>query len=526
MSYAALYKGTVPIIQLALGDGGDDDPVWTRPAWPPLADLTPTNNVFTGVYGVYALDSNFVSLLVATDSGTYTVDWGDGTTPDSGIASGVRADHTYDYASITASVVGDFKTVVVTVTSQGGNITTFNLQQKNPLNATVSESPVRLDWLDIAINASAMTSLIIGSSSSTLRLTALEQVKIYNHSITNMTSMFQSCVSLQSVISLNTVLVTDMTNMFNSCTSLTTVSLFNTSSVTTMNGMFNGCVSLQNVPLFNTVSVIDMTSMFQGCRSLKSVPLFNTSAVTNMTSMFQLCNLLQSLPLFDTSAVGNMNLAFATCVSLTAIPLFNTASVTVMTSTFLGCRNLRGVPLLNTASVIDMTSMFNACRSLKSVPLLDTSSVITMTSMFQGCISLITVPLFNTISVTSMSSMFRDCTSLTTVPLFNTASVTATNNMFNGCSSLSIIPPFNTAAVITTSLMFSTCPSLSQGRTNGLRYGISYSSCKLSAAALNDIFTGLGTASGAQTITITSNPGTTTCTKTIATAKGWTVSPP
>jgi hypothetical protein len=76
------------------------------------------------------------------------------------------------------------------------------------------------------------------------------------------------------------------------------------------------------------------------------------------------------------------------------------------------------------------------------------------------------------------------------------------------------------------SSIFLNCSSLCQGRTNGIRFAISYAFCKLSAAALNDIFTGLGTASGTQTISVLANPGRAGLTASeiaIATGKGWTV---
>ena len=498
MSYSTVYVGTSPVLYL----NSVTDDFWIRPAWPPLADLTPLNNTFTAVYGVDSTDSNFVSLLVVTDGGTYTVDWGDGTTPDSGIVSGVQANHTYDYSSITASLVGQYKPVVVTVTAQGGNITTFDLQRKNPLNISTAASVI--NWLDIAINASAMTSLIIGKATTIVTLTDLQQVKIYNHSITNMNSVFYGCSSLQSI------------------------PLFNTSSVTNMTSMFQNCSSLTCIPLFNTSSVNDMTSMFTGCSSLQSVPLFNTSAVTTMRSMFQSCRSLQSVPLFNTAALNDTAFMFQSCFSLRSVPLFDTSTVTTMESMFNGCTSLTNVPLFDTAAVTFMLNMFRNCSSLQSLPSFVTSAVNSMEYMFSGCSSLRSVPSFNTAAVTSMFSMFTTCSSLRSVPSFNTAAVGNMTSMFQNCSSLSVVPTFNTAAISSTSFIlgiFSGCPSLCQGRTDGLRFTISYAGCKLSAAALNDIFTGLGTASGAQTITITGNPGEATCNKTIATAKGWTVVP-
>lgn len=483
MSYAALYKGTTPIIRLAAGSGGGAP--WVRPAWPALADLTSTDNVFTGIYGVDSTDSNFVALLVATDSGTYTVDWGDGTT-DTGIASNVQANHTYDYATIAASVVGEFKPVVVTVTTSGGNITTFDLGIDNPLGAIGSES---LNWLDIAINASAMTSLKICvnlTGSLVVRQNSIEKITIHNNSITDMSYMFSNLVSLQSIsLLMDTTLVNNMNAMFSGCRSLKIVPLLDTSAVTNMANMFNICSSLQAVPLYNTGLVNNMSSMFSGCSFLRSVPLFNTVAVTNMSNMFSNCSSLESVPLFNTGLVNNMSGMFQNCTYLQSVPFFNTVAVT------------------------NMSNMFNGCYTLKSIPF------------------------FNTAAVTNMSGMFSSCSGLISVPFFNTAAVNGTafgdgmQNMFNSCFSLKIIPLFNTSALINRSSVnsiFANCPSLCQGRTNGIRFSISYAYCKLSAAALNDIFTGLGTASGAQTITITGNPGAATCTRSIATAKGWTVS--
>jgi hypothetical protein len=54
------------------------------------------------------------------------------------------------------------------------------------------------------------------------------------------------------------------------------------------------------------------------------------------------------------------------------------------------------------------------------------------------------------------------------------------------------------------------------------RFTFSVASCKLSATALNEIYTNLPTVTS-QTITVTGNYGTATDDPTIATAKGWTV---
>jgi hypothetical protein len=125
-----------------------------------------------------------------------------------------------------------------------------------------------------------------------------------------------------------------------------------------------------------------------------------------------------------------------------------------------------------------------------------------------------------------MSGMFRNCRTLTTVPLLNMVAAINVSNMFNGCSSLTRLPALNLAAVSSSANaggFITNCLSLSSAAFTGLRFTFSVASCRLSATALNQIYTNLPTVTG-QTITVTGNYGTTGDTPSIATAKGWTVS--
>lgn len=125
-------------------------------------------------------------------------------------------------------------------------------------------------------------------------------------------------------------------------------------------------------------------------------------------------------------------------------------------------------------------------------------------------------------SLTSVGPSFLQSYALRSVSL-DTSSVTNFTNMFLSCYSLQTVPALNTAAGTNFTNMFQNCYSLQQSDITGTKYTISYASANLSAAALNNIYTKLGTAAGAQTITVTSNWGTAGDDPTIATAKGWTV---
>jgi hypothetical protein len=70
--------------------------------------------------------------------------------------------------------------------------------------------------------------------------------------------------------------------------------------------------------------------------------------------------------------------------------------------------------------------------------------------------------------------------------------------------------------------MFSNCNSLARIQAKDFNFTFSVANNKLSAAALDEIYTNLPVAIG-QTITVTGNYGTGSDTPLIATAKGWAV---
>jgi len=413
------------------------------------------------------------------------------------------------------------------------------------------------------------TASVTNMSAMFLSCRSLKSVPLFNTaSVTNMSSMFSSCSTLKSVPLFNTSIVTNMSYMFDGCTALISVPLFVTSSVANMSYMFYGCSALKLVPLFVTSSVANMSYMFYGCSALESVPLFNTASVTNMSYMFYGCSSIESVPLLNTSAVTSMSYMFYGCFSIESVPLFVTSSVTIMNGMFSHCTSLKSVPLFNTASVTNMSSMFDTCTSLKSVPLFNTSAVTTMSSMFDSCTALISAPLFNTSAVTSMSAMFRDCVLLKSVPSFNFSAIAGSGLQYFLANTISLeTVTLNTPAITSATSMFyyasnfytssSTSFVFSNGTTRalksvslnftgitaapsglfqstaftnlssiiltGLRYAVDVSGMRLDGTALNALYTSLGTAAGAQTITVTNNHGTVDDTPSIATAKGWTV---
>ena len=104
-------------------------------------------------------------------------------------------------------------------------------------------------------------------------------------------------------------------------------------------------------------------------------------------------------------------------------------------------------------------------------------------------------------SLTSLVNAFTNSRLLENVEITNCVNVTNTSNMFGGCHSLK--------SVI----------------LNGLRVGFTIPPSLMDEAAFINLFNSLGTASGAQTIVITGNITLSPSTISIATGKGFTITP-
>jgi surface protein len=317
---------------------------WERPSeWPDIDSLVgPTDNKFVGLYAVSTnvnpSDGQPVVLTVNASSGTFSVNWGDGTS-STGVSVGTWVGRKYDPTNVNLiNTSYSYKIAIITITWTPGSISNINLkptkaQAETALpSATFAPIPsIAFPWLDINFRASGITH----TTQAFANLFMLHRIKIrgsYALGINAGLSYFFGCRSLREV---------DVEPSF-------------TQYVTTAQSMFQDCESLVKVPDLDTSSVTTMTSMFRGCRSLAVVPHFDTSSVTTMRSMFQGCISLQEVPHFDTSNVGTFGHQsdadsgmFNGCTSLVWVPTFNLASAAQGNATrnmFKNCHSLLQVP--------------------------------------------------------------------------------------------------------------------------------------------------------------------------------------
>jgi hypothetical protein len=167
-----------------------------------------------------------------------------------------------------------------------------------------------------------------------------------------------------------------------------------------------------------------------------------------------------------------------------------------------------------------MSGMFTNCMSLKTIPSFNMASIvgIGLQSFAGNTISLENLTLNNS-AITSISSLLYSTSSTYSPGVFNfpfsTSSVRALKSLSVNCTGVTAAP--------TSVFISGAFTNLSSVILTGMKYAVDVSGMRIDGTALNALYTSLGTAAGAQTITVTNNHGTVDDTPSIATAKGWTV---
>ena len=212
-------------------------------------------------------------------------------------------------------------------------------------------------------------------------------------------------------------------------------------------------------------------SMFRDMAMLREVDLGGAQP-TSLAHWFNGCELLEKITGLDTSLVTLFNLAFYNCNALRDFSWISFAQATDMSSAFVECFELKTITI-NAPTITSLSATFNGCLSLRRAEVIAPAA-------------------------TSAANCFIACPMLTDVTLHTTATATRTNT-YSKSNMVSWINDLSGSSAV-----------------------LSVASCNLNAAALNRIFTDLGTVTSG-VITITNTPGGATCDRSLATAKGWTV---
>ena len=523
------------ISEITTGGGGSETAdTWVRPTeWLALPDNVDGVQKVSILNAVFDTDSELVAFIC---QGAYTVDWGDGVVED--YASDVKAQHKYDYSNVnlnsaTVSKFG-YKQCIITITPQAGNNLTF--LYFNIFHSTIGSNfnyDLASGFLDMRINSISCTTLSIGLSSSYVKHTRLEQCLIGELADTTLNELFYDCYALQSVSIKDTSNVTSFNSMHYNNYSLQKMPtyIFRSAGVTCQ-GMYGNCYALRETYPINISITYDgvnaITGMFNGCKSLKYVDLTINATINYSISNLFLGNLSLSTILLTQTGIGKVT-SITNAFSYTKIkesPMLDLSICTSFTNTFQFCDRLTDLYAYNYSSATTLANMLDGCYSLKSVPNFNiTASCTNLSSLCNNCWSLEKAPTFsNSSGVTNITSVLVNCKSLTTIPsyAFGNISGSGFNTFVSGMDSLQIMPSITIGSSYTTnSGVLQNSYSLKR-MLMPLRFTFSVANAKMSATALNEMYSILPTVTG-QTVTVTGNYGVSGDDPTIATSRGWTV---
>lgn len=248
---------------------------------------------------------------------------------------------------------------------------------------------------------------------------------------------------------------------------------------------------------------------------------FKGSAFTNIYLNGQY--LLESVEVLNTPVLRAVRMALCSSLNNVNIDMSTLSAVTQM---FTSCVSLESVEGMDLRACTSLSGLFSGCSALKKVSFINTSKVVDWSTAFNGCVNLTEIIGLDFSKAGSMGTTFGQCNSLEYLPDMTTLLAAANVNFYaSGVGTLPKLREIPAIPVTPTGLPnFSRAPSLSRFRPIGITAApLYFNNCNFSASGLNEIFTNLGTVTGTKVISVTGNPGTATCDKTIATAKGWTV---
>jgi hypothetical protein len=295
-----------------------------------------------------------------------------------------KAAATFSGAAITLTTDGTgsvyipiYRVAVIKVTPTTANdFTGCNLAQA-VTSMVVTAYSTR--WLDMYLNAPALTSFVLRTSS--LIATDLERFNCPQWNVTNTNTLFANCYSLEQVwfdISISN----NWASIFLGCYSLHVIPPANTSLVSTFNSAFRDCRSLRTIPALNLTNSSNFGNMFNGCLGLNALPAMNIPLADGAGSMFSGCNALTGVPsITTTTAFLTANNMFNLCFELASIPHFNTSASTDFTNFATSCVSLATIPQLQVGAATTYATMFSGCKSLQTGTLSGTKENITYPAM-------------------------------------------------------------------------------------------------------------------------------------------------
>lgn len=314
--------------------------------WLDLPTVNEGENKLAGIVAVWDISNNYITVRATTDSGTWSVDWGDGNTT-TGISSGTTAEHKLSYAGATGSLTTrGYKTAAVVVTADTGNFTTLDLIERH------SEATQRYyaPWLNIKMAAPSLTSLDVYSTSTEVFMDFLEQFDyVGGNAITNGDNYFRNIQSLKSIVNFDTSNMTTMDNFFGGLNQLTPI-------IQGFKVDTSAATSLQSAFQYYNAQILELTG---------------TSQITAANGLFTaFTNAMASEIIIDNTGIGSANsvyLCFSNTPNLAKTPDLGDTSGIVQWLQFCDGSGIKVMSAHDLSGATNMTNWVRNCNNLSRI---------------------------------------------------------------------------------------------------------------------------------------------------------------
>ena len=309
-----------------------------------LADLKTTNRKMN-VGAMYITDDGKTRIYIRLEegrtspmlgccpNGTVTVDWGDGTEPDTltgTSVSTVKWTPTHEY-----SAAGDYVIKLSVVGSVGlagnGSLNQYSYLLRYSSSADTRNQVYQNTIQKVEIGG-GVTSIGIFTF---FRCYSLSLITIPNSVTSIGINAFQNCYSLSSITIPNSV-TSIGSSAFYYCYSLSSITMPN--GVTSIgSNAFRFCYSLSSITIPNSVTSID-NNAFNSCYSLSSITIPNSVTSIGIYTFFY-CYSLSSITMSNgVTSIGSN--AFNNCYSLSSITIPNSVT-SIDNNVFQNCYGVR-----------------------------------------------------------------------------------------------------------------------------------------------------------------------------------------
>ncbi len=439
------YATKIAAIPQGSGSGGEpSDDGWTRPAdrpAPPWGEgEIPTDNTIYMLFGVMPAGPN--DYAIALSGAAYTANWGDGTSDN--YASGAKAEHLFDYASLNVAPNAEgIKWVWMKFApTSAGNFTTIDHAVRHSSRPAGSSSNTFVPQVyEMYLKATQVSTWGWITSTST-KYSLLNIFYWYDaNKIQSFNSFLSQSCNLK-LLRINTSSGVIFSFFLFGCDSFNQELNIDTGEGIYFDNFLASCYSFNQELDIDTGKGIYFDNFLASCYSFNRPLGIDTRNGTNFNSFLTKCSSFNQPLNINTGNGSTFNNFLAYCYSFNKPLNINTHIGSSFASFMYSCYSFNHDFDIDTSNGTNFNAFMNTCSSFNKILNIYTSKGKYFDSFMARCSSFsytVTIDLLSTASAIGTSSIGAYCYALTGLRLLNMGSIHTALYMANSNLSASAL---------------------------------------------------------------------------------------